>query len=644
MSNLFPKEWIITNGLGGYASSTRDGANTRRYHGLLVAPLEPPVNRKILVAKIEERILDNDIYIDLSTNQYPGVIYPKGNQYIQDFKICPFPTWRYGNDNWQLEKQIFMVQGSNTTCLVYTNIGNDPLPFEIHPLYAFANFHTIFHKNEVTDFYTVNNVNSLKTYPRYGSNPVYTGWNQGEFKEARAWYQNILLPRDRERGLDASCDYYRIGYLKCELGPKEQLTLCFTLDGDMVGKNVNELLTKEKRRLNVHKDSKPSSDFYMDLLRSGNQFLVHRKSTDSMSIIAGYHWFADWGRDTLIAMRGLTISTGNQKVSKSILTTFLKSLDQGMLPNKFPDHVGDPVKYNTMDATLWLFVALYEYYKKFGDKAFIKKNIKSLQTILDFHINGTRYNIHVTPEGFLYGGKDGVQLTWMDAIVNGRVITPRIGCPVEINALWYNALKIYEYFCTAFKLEVDQRYLQVLSNFESNFAQFFVNTDGTLSDVVIPNVSTDNSFRPNQLYALSLPFGLLDRDCKKRIFEAIRSRLYTSFGLRTLDMDDPQFKGEYFGNREQRDDAYHQGTVWPYLLYEYYQTFFLLYGDSITNKRKVVDQLTSLRNHFYSDQGLHCISEIFDGNNPQNGKGTIQQAWSISALIKLYADYKLYEI
>lgn len=641
MSNLFSKEWIVTNGLGGYASSTVDGANTRRYHGLLVASLEPPVNRKVLVAKVEERILQNNVYFDLSTNQYPGVVYPQGNKYIRDFKVCPFPTWQYEVEGWNLQKQIFMVQGSNTTCLVYTNTGTDTLHLEVHPLYAFVDFHTTFQENGVTDFYSENHGNSLKTYPKYGSDPIYTGWNRGVFIEARTWYKNVLLPRERKRGLNDRCDYYRIGYVKSELRPKEQLTLYFSLDEDIIGKDVLALGKKEKRRQDVSTDVKATSDFYEDLQRSGNQFLVHRKSTNGMSIIAGYHWFADWGRDTLIAMRGLTITPGNQKASKSILSTFLVHLDRGMLPNKFPDYAGDPVKYNTMDATLWLFVALYEYYKKFKDDAFITKHLKSLQTILDYHINGTRYNIHVTPEGFLYGGENGVQLTWMDAIVNGKVITPRIGCPVEINALWYNALKIYEYFCSTLKLGIDEAYIQIIGRFESNFINHFMNPAGTLYDVIVPNVSKDNSFRPNQLYALSLPFTVLDNESQKKVFEAVRSRLYTSYGMRTLDMDDPHFQGVYTGCRVQRDDAYHQGTVWPFLLYEYYKVFFQLYGESKANKKRVVAELADLRNHFYSDRGVHCISEIFDGKDPQSGKGTIQQAWSISALLKLYSDYGL---
>ncbi len=382
----------------------------------------------------------------------------------------------------------------------------------------------------------------------------------------------------------------------------------------------------------------------MTFWTAGNRFLVHRTSTKSESIIAGYHWFTDWGRDTMISMRGLTIATGRKAISKSILTTFFKSIDQGMIPDRFPDNGDGTVEYNSMDATLWLFVATFEYHKKFGDTAFVKKHLKALKGILDAHINGTRYNIHVTKEGFLYGGQEGEQLTWMDAIVNGKVITPRMGCPVEVNALWYNALNIYQFFCLALEMQPNKEYRNIILKFESNFPKMFTNAEGTLYDVIVPGVSADNSFRPNQLFCLSLPFPLLDSAQQKTIFEAVTEKLLTPFGLRTLDTDNPNFKASYQGDQWSRDHAYHQGTVWPYLLYDYYCAFFRMYGVNIKNRRKVIADLTDLKVHFYEHEGLHCISEIFDGLEPNRGKGCIHQAWSVAALIKLYADYELFEL
>lgn len=637
------EEWIVTNGLGGYASSTVSGENTRRYHGLLVAALAPPTNRQVVVAKIEERVLFNSTYHDLSTNEYPGVRSPNGTQYLENFKASPFPLWNYKTADWKLEKSIFMVQNSNTVLVNYCNKGTNAMILELHSLYSFTDFHSTFHENAVTDFYSEIDTSSIKTYPKFRAKPIFTRWTKGEFAEARAWYKNIQLPLEKSRGLDDVSDYYRIGYIRYELKPKESITLLLSVDETIVDKDINSLLIAEKERLNAT-NSSISNIFYKDLLQSGSQFIVNRKSTNSASIIAGYHWFSDWGRDTMIAMRGLTIATNNKNASKSILATFFKYINQGMIPNRFPDNSEDKIEYNTIDASLWLFIAVYEYYKKFQDVAFIKEHLNSLKEILDWHINGTRYNIHVTPEGFLYGGQDGVQLTWMDAIVNGKVITPRMGCPVEINALWYNALKIHSEFCTVLNVTLEQKYTDITNRFESNFETFFINSEGTLNDVIIPNGSTDSRFRSNQIYCLSLPFTLLNQDQQKHIFEAIKTKLHTPYGLRTLEKDNPEFIGLYQGSQWERDHAYHQGTVWPYIISEYYEVFFKLYGDSEENKRKVIAELLPLKNHFYNEQGLHCISEVFDGDTPQEGKGTIQQAWSVAALIKLYTDYKLYAI
>lgn len=643
LKNTIDQEWIVTNGLGGYASGTVAGANTRRYHGLLVASMEPPTNRTIVVAKIEERVLFDGVYHDLSTNEYPGTTYPNGTQYLDHFTAAPFPLWLYKTADWGLEKSVLMVQNSNTSLVNYCNRGENSIILELHPLYAFTDFHRTFHENPVTDFYSEIDANSMKTYPQYGAIPIFTRWTAGKFTEARNWYKNFQLPLEQSRGLDDVSDFYRIGFIRYELKPNETISILFSVDKALVNQDMSALLFAEKERL-ITNTNDLTSIFYKDLLKSGNQFIVDRKSTDCASIIAGYHWFSDWGRDTMISMRGLTIATNNKSVSQSLLATFFKYVNQGMIPNRFPDNSEDKIEYNTIDASLWLFISVYEYYKKFDDLDFIKEHLSALKEILNWHINGTRYNIHVTPEGFLYGGVDGVQLTWMDAIVNGKVITPRIGCPVEINALWYNSLKIYSEFCIILGVAIDEKYAEIERLFEANFSKMFMNDKGTLYDVIVPNVSVDDSFRPNQIYCLSLPFTLLNQDEQKVIFNTIKTKLYSPYGLRTLDQNNPKFKGLYQGNQWERDHAYHQGTVWTYLISEYYEVFFKLYGDSVVNKLKVVEELSFLKNHFYNEQGLNCISEVFDGENPQEGKGTIQQAWSVAALIKLYTDYKLYEL
>lgn len=643
MKDFFNNEWLLTNGLGGYASGTVSGATTRSHHGILVAAFNPPTDRKVMVAKVEERVFNKGSYSDLSTNQYPDVVHPNGTQYLKDYCTMPFPKWIYGKDDWVLEKSICMVQGSNTTLVCYRNVGQRPIVLELHPLYSCSDHHVVFRENSFTDFYTEIGTNAIKTFPYYGSIPIFTGWTKGEYKEARSWYKNIILPTDRERGLAFVCDYYRIGYLKSTLDPNDSLTIYFSIDERTFEKDVKDFSAK-KTENRKGKRKKSTRIFYKDLWEAGDKFLVYRNTTKNKSIIAGYHWFEDWGRDTMISMRGLTIAKGNKLASQSILNTFFESINKGMIPDRFPDHSKDMVPYNTIDATLWLFIALYEYQIKFHDLDFVRRHLPVLKEILDYHAKGTRYNIHLTKEGFLYGGEVDEQLTWMDAKVGGVPITPRIGCPVEVNALWYNALRIYDYLSHELKIKIDKIYTGLIDRFEKNFTKFFLNPQGTLYDVIMPGAFPDNSFRPNQLYVLSLPFTILGPDEQKLIFEAIKSKLYTPFGLRTLDVENPKFQGTYEGNQWQRDHAYHQGTVWPFLLYEYYNTYFKLYGATPKNKKKVVKELALLREHFYHHEGLHCISEVFDGLKPFEGKGCIHQAWSVGALIKLYTDYELHKI
>ncbi|MCB0476245.1 MAG: glycogen debranching protein, partial [Flavobacteriaceae bacterium] len=356
------------------------------------------------------------------------------------------------------------------------------------------------------------------------------------------------------------------------------------------------------------------------------------------------HWFTDWGRDTMIAMRGLTIATGKYEISKSILKTFLDAVQDGLLPNRFPDYSQDAVEYNNIDGALWLFQSLYEFYNQFKDADFIAHYLPVLNAILTHYSEGTRFNIHLTEEGLLYGGKPGWQLTWMDAKVDGEVITPRIGCPVEVNCLWYNALKIYDFFCELCKTSPAKEFGAFIKKFEKNFPAYFVNKKKTLYDVVIPGKMADNCCRPNQIYALSLPFTVIDKEIQHQIFEQMQQQLYTPYGLRTLSQNSGQYQGHYGGNQLQRDRAYHQGTVWPFLLEPYFAAYFKLNGVNAGTKKHVLDQLKPIVDHFYNDAGLNSISEVFDGDNPHSGKGCIQQAWSVAAILKLYTDYKLYEL
>ncbi|HJW30569.1 MAG TPA: amylo-alpha-1,6-glucosidase, partial [Saprospiraceae bacterium] len=358
----------------------------------------------------------------------------------------------------------------------------------------------------------------LEIIPAQEIQPFWIRFTKGEFHPFSDWYRNFQYAREQERGLHHSEDARSIGKIHVDLEPGEVVHFILTTDLKSIKGSPLGWKEKEIQRLAAVSENAVSV-FIADLMRSGDQFLVHRKSTNGSSVIAGYHWFTDWGRDTMISMRGLVIATGKKKMAESIFTTFLAYLDAGMIPNCFTDH-GDKPEYNTMDGTLWLFVALYEYWLRFEDLKFIKKVFPRLTEILDAHRQGTRHHIHITKEGLLYGGETGSQLTWMDAMVQGKVVTPRIGCPVEINALWFNALSIYEVFANHLGEDIKDVTKQIKKH-KKVFRHYFVNKKGYLNDVVIPGEEPDRSIRPNQIYAVSLPFSPLTKKESRHVLETV---------------------------------------------------------------------------------------------------------------------------
>ena len=638
------KEWLLTNGIGGYASTTINGGNTRRYHGLLVASKNPPTQRQVLVSGIEESISERrDTCIEISTNQYSGVVHPQGFQYMTSFARSPFPESTFQVGHQQLKKTVFMPYGSNTTIIEYQNTGSTSYKLKLTPFFVDRDYHSLYHQNDRHNYSYEQSSDILKIYPYYGAEPVYARFTEGEFIEARNWFNRLEYKREEYRGLDFQEDRYAIGYNRHYLAAGETMYVIFSTDREMLNENPARLKKKELKRLkSLSSKIEIKNQFFEDLLIAGNQFVVNRASTDSYTILAGYHWFTDWGRDTMIAMQGLTIAPGNKKESRSILNTFFSYLNQGMLPNRFPDNEGDEVEYNTVDATLWMFIALYEYYQKFGDKKFVKDNFSALTEIIEWHIKGTRFNIKANEEGLLSAGEGIAQLTWMDARVGDYVVTPRHGFPVEIQALWFNALKIYTFFSKELKLETGDKLLDtsvsICKKLETNFKKYFVNDAGYLNDVIVPGKSADHALRPNQIYVISLPFSLVSKKQERKIFEVVQKELYTPLGLRTLNKTHPDFKSIYKGDQWHRDTAYHQGTVWPFLLGDYFLAQLKVYNNSKKVRKEVLAALEPLKKHFYENDCIHGISEIFDGLSPNEGRGTIQQAWSISGLLLTYLE------
>lgn len=630
------KEYLLTNGIGGYSAASVSGANTRRYHGLMIAAFNPPTQRMVMVSKVEETIIRDNESIQLSTNQFPGAVSPQGYIYIDSFEASVNKAiWIYKGDEFHLQKTIHLVQGVNTVIITYKNLHEKAIRLQLLPLLVYRDYHALFHQDDTFNFYSEKmKDNGLKIYAEYGAYPLFIQFSKGDWQNENAWYKNFQYIREKERGFDFEEDAMTIGRLITTIEGNEEIQIIFSTE-EIKDDIIDELRTEENSFSHLPK-------FVNDLITSSRQFVVQRKSTGGATLIAGYHWFTDWGRDTMIALRGISIATGKQEEAKSILQTFFSVLSEGMLPNRFPDYENDEVEYNTIDATLWLFVSLYEYYKKFNDAALIKEHLHQLKEIIDWHIKGTRFNIKATAESLLYGGESGYQLTWMDARIGNFVVTPRIGCPVEINALWYNALCIYQFFSKEIFNENETGFDALITNCKESFQKYFINTKNYLNDVVIPGYYLDYSIRPNQIYAASLPFSPLTKEQQQNVLSCVEENLLTPYGLRTLDISNPQFKAVYEGDAWHRDTAYHQGTVWPFLWGEWAMAFLKLNAWSEEACVRVWDEARQLRHHFYNEGCVNAIAEIFDGLKPATGKGCVQQAWSVAALLSvfLHPDFK----
>lgn len=632
--NLSDKEYLLTNGIGGYCSSTFSGANTRRYHGLLVASFNPPTERKVLVSKIEEKIICAGKDYELSANQYPGAIHPQGFQHIADYGVKHNQAYvLFEHEQFKLQKLLSVADAENTTLIEYSNLSDTAIELQLNPLLVYKDYHSLFTEAERFDFYTEQADDShLKIFAEYGATPLFIKVTAGNWQLERKWYKNFQHSIEKERGFHFEEDAVSIGIATVHLKPGDTIAISFSTEEN----HSKEKAVHDKGLFTTGKDI-PA--FVKHLEESSRQFVVQRKSTGGSTIIAGYHWLTDWGRDTMIALRGISIATMRKQEAKSILQTFFQYLDSGMLPNRFPDN-NEELEYNTVDATLWLFVTLYEYQLTFNDTEFIKSVLPSLKNIIEEHVKGTRYHIKVTDEGLLYAGEDGVQLTWMDAKVNGYVVTPRIGCAVEINLLWYNALHVYQQFENITGNQTNTGIDNLIALFEMSFPKYFINEAGNLNDVVVPGVATDKSIRPNQIYSASLPFSPLNKEQKKRVLNTVEKYLLTDYGLRTLNKEHPDFKTLYKGDSWERDNAYHQGTVWPFLWGEWALAYLQYHGNDSLDCLYIWNASKKLQHHFYIEGCLNAIAEIFDGLEPNKGKGCVQQAWSISMLLRVFLDKK----
>ena len=634
------REWLETNGIGGFASSTIAGLNTRRYHGLLVAALTPPVGRYVLLSKFEETLVIGDRTYDLGANQYPGVIHPHGYQYLAEFRLDPFPTFVFripdsANNELALEKTIFLLHGENTIVVEYKLLARSGAHatnalLQLSPLLAFRDYHSLTRENAaLNSMCTLETcLASFKPYPDLPA--LHFAHNAQSVGPTGSWFRRFQYEAEQERGLDFSEDLFNPCLLSFDLAqPARVIAALQPVDIARVPDLRNRELA---RRAEIRAQSPSSDPFVHQLTIASEQFLVNRR--ECKSVIAGYHWFADWGRDTMISLAGLSIPNGRATVARDILRTFAQSVDRGMLPNRFPD-AGETPEYNTVDATLWFFDAIRAYLAGSNDLAFVRDELYGILTdIIAWHVRGTRYNIQVDTDGLLNSGEDGTQLTWMDAKVGNWVVTPRRGKPVEIQALWYNALCIMETLAAKFGDELGRkRYATHATLAKWSFNRLFWNEKlGCLYDAVNGS-ELDASIRPNQVFAVSLRHTMLAPERAQSVVAVVQEHLLTPYGLRTLAPSDPNYRGRYTGDQTSRDGAYHQGTVWPWLLGPFLSGYLKVYGHGEAALRQTRAWLEPLQAHLLG-RGVGQINEIFEGDAPHRPVGCIAQAWSVAEILR----------
>lgn len=651
------QEWLITNGIGGYASGTVAGALTRGYHGLLIAALKPPLQRTLLLTKLDEiAVYQSTVYPFYSNSWADGTVENKGDRLRENFhREGTIPVWSFRLGDAKLQKRIWMQPEANTTYIQYSLIqATQALKLSLKALVNYRDHHSrIVGGNWQMQVDPVNY--GVCITAGKGAVPFYVFCDcpHAQIFLNHIWYYGFQLAREKDRGLYDLDDNFLAATFEISLAPGESVTFVASCDPNPSLDGTSQLALRrayEQELIKIFRKSNPPLQFsplpqgespgvkvvspIEQLALAADQFIVKRPLPNNKigkTIIAGYHWFTDWGRDTMISLPGLTLCTGRPQIARSILLTFSQYVSQGMLPNRFPDDGalltdGD---YNTVDATLWYFEAICAYYEATGDHEFLEQIFPILNEIIDWHCRGTRYNIYLDPEdGLIYAGIEGKQLTWMDAKVGDWVVTPRVGKPIEISALWYNALltmsKLAQNLHKPFK-----QYQEMAQITLNGFQRFWNEELGYCFDVLDTPAGNDLSLRPNQIFAVSLPESPLTSLQQKSVVDICQKELLTPYGLRSLAPSDPNYKGDYRGDQLERDGAYHQGIVWGWLIGAFVMAYLRVYQDRAGANQFLKPMITHLET-----AGLGTISEIFDGNAPFYPKGCIAQAWSVAEVLK----------
>ncbi len=655
LSSAEDKEWLITNGIGGYGAGTVAGLVTRRYHGLLIAAINPPLQRTLLLTKLDETVHYRETTYELAANRWAdGTVAPQGYQNLEQFQLeGSVPLWTYACGDAQIEKRVWMQPGANTTYVSYTlKQASSHLNLSIK---AFVNFRDHHGETRGQDWQmqvkTVPQGVCISPFEAATSFSLFS--SKAEVTPEHIWYNYFDLAIERYRGLNDLDDHLHAATISITLQPGENLTVVASTENQPNLDGKTALLDRrahEQALLKTWQSVAPiqaTPPWIQQLILAADQFVVDRPLTEEpkgKTIIAGYPWFGDWGRDTMISLPGITLTTGRSEIARTIIRTFARYLDQGMLPNVFPE-VGEQPHYNTVDAILWYFESIRIYFAITQDDELLNEIFPKLKEIIDWHQRGTRYAIHLDQDGLLYAGEEGVQLTWMDAKVGDWVVTPRVGKPIEINALWYSALGTMEQF--AHRLgKPSQRFQEMVAQTKTGFQRFWSDELGYCYDVLDGPEERDDALRPNQIFAIALPMAsgqtgspsLLTLEQQRAVVDTCGRSLLTAYGLRSLSPNHPSYAGHYGGDQLQRDGVYHQGTTWGWLLGPYIQAHLQVYKDADLARELLEPMADHLLAH-----GLGSISEIFDGDPPFIPRGCFAQAWSVAETLRAWVAIEKYE-
>jgi predicted glycogen debranching enzyme len=653
------KEWLITNGLGGYASSTILGINTRKYHGLLVSAVHPPGDRRVCLAKMDEEIsIGNDTY-SLGANEFQSGIFPKGYLYLEEFSVSPFPRYTYSVQKVEVRKNLFMPQGKNVVVALYRILNNNAseVQVRVYPYLNWRHFHYVtdrwrssFESSQADDEKRI----TIRFRPP--ETVIMMKATAGSFRSDKKWVEKTYLREESLRGETCFDDCYVPGHFDISVRAGRSETFAITAVADEKEDNAKVILDGMPSAIQdfddlyeeeTKKREEPAQNFYNEHSQVGEsdwlswlilttEGFMAKDLSDHQYLIAGYHWFETWGRDTFVSLPGLMLTPGRFEEARNVLLNYERYCKNGLIPNYIPDREGEPT-YNTVDASLWFINAVLQYLKHTGDTHFVEGQLwRTLKQIIEAYTKGTIFDIHMDYDSLL---AHGPQLTWMDVAIEGKPITPRDGKAVEIQALWYNALKTISLLAGRFNEQGEaDRYEQIAEKAKKSFVDKFWNGNRNCLFDCIKGEEKDVSLRPNQIVAVSLDFTMFDGVKSEKIVDSVHQELLAPFGLRTLARDDSRYVGIYAGDRDSRDRAYHNGTVWPWLLGPFVTAFLKTKGYTEFRRDLASNFLMPLLSRQVYEAGLGSLSEIYDGESPHKPRGCISQAWSVAEPLRAYIE------